>query len=147
MFVPETFERYGFRLLFGGVDDRDVVQAAVLAMTHRPEGGFDPFNVLADVPFGPGDAAELHHDPQAVLERHWPGCGALFDERGLDVPKLIWSELLWPPTKAKAILGYRPQYSFTQFSARDARTTEGTTRSPSSRGGACRPAGSRISRR
>jgi nucleoside-diphosphate-sugar epimerase len=23
MFVPETFERYGFRLLFGGVDDRD----------------------------------------------------------------------------------------------------------------------------
>lgn len=26
MFVPETFERYGFRLLFGGVDDRDVAR-------------------------------------------------------------------------------------------------------------------------
>lgn len=34
MFVPETFERYGFRLLFGGVDDRDVAQAVLFAQTR-----------------------------------------------------------------------------------------------------------------
>ncbi len=39
MFVPETFERYGFRLLFGGVDDRDVGQAVSLALAHHAPGG------------------------------------------------------------------------------------------------------------
>jgi hypothetical protein len=39
MFVPETFERYGFRLLFGGVDDRDAAQAVLLALEHEPAGG------------------------------------------------------------------------------------------------------------
>jgi nucleoside-diphosphate-sugar epimerase len=115
MFVPETFERYGFRLLFGGVDDRDVAHAAVLALSHRPEGGFDAFNIFADVPFGSQDAEGLHRDPQAVLERHWPGCGELFAERGLDLRELIWGDLLWPPTKAKDVLGYRPRYGFGEF--------------------------------
>jgi hypothetical protein len=85
MFVPETFERYGFRLLFGGVDDRDVAQAVLLALAHRPETGFDAVNVFADVPFGPQDAEQLHTDPEQVLERYWPGCRELFEGRGLDV--------------------------------------------------------------
>jgi nucleoside-diphosphate-sugar epimerase len=115
MFVPETFERYGFRLLFGGVDDRDVAQATLLALTHQPDEGFDVFNVFADVPFGPEDAAALHQDPRAVLERHWPGCTQLFDERGLDLDELIWGDLLWPPTKAQRVLGYRPRFNFGEF--------------------------------
>jgi nucleoside-diphosphate-sugar epimerase len=117
MFVPETFERYGFRLLFGGVDDRDVAHAVVLALAHRPEGRFDAFNIFADVPFGPQDAAPLRRDPRAVLERHWPGCTQLFDERGLDLDELIWGDLIWPPTKAQRVLGYRPQYDFGAFLA------------------------------
>lgn len=32
MFVPENFIRYGFRLLKGGVDDRDVAQAFLLGL-------------------------------------------------------------------------------------------------------------------
>ena len=35
MFVPEDFLRYGFRLLRGGVDDRDVAQAFLLGRTTR----------------------------------------------------------------------------------------------------------------
>jgi nucleoside-diphosphate-sugar epimerase len=115
MFVPETFERYGFRLLFGGVDDRDVAQAVLLALTHQPEGGFEVFNVFADVPFGPEDAEALRRDPRGVLERYWPGCTQTFDERGLRLDELIWGDLIWPPTKAKRLLGYRPQYSFGEF--------------------------------
>ncbi len=41
MFVPERFERYGFRLLFGGVDDRDVAQAVLRALAYAPPSGFD----------------------------------------------------------------------------------------------------------
>jgi len=86
-----------------------VAQAVLLALSHRPEDGFDAFNIFADVPFGPEDAEELHRDPQAVLERHWPGCGELVAERGLDVRELIWGDLLWPPAKGKDVLGYRPR--------------------------------------
>ena len=43
MIVPETFERYGFRLLFGGVDDRDVATSVVLALQHRPQDASTPW--------------------------------------------------------------------------------------------------------
>ena len=115
MFVPETFERYGFRLLFGGVDDRDVAQAVARALTHEPEQGFDVFNIVADVPFGPDDTALLRRDPRSALERQWPGCTQLFDERGLDLDELIWGDLLWPPTKAQRVLGYEPRFNFGEF--------------------------------
>lgn len=115
MFVPETFERYGFRLLFGGVDDRDVAQAFLLALSHMPENGFDFFDIFAEVPFGPEDAGPLHNEPAAVLEKYWPGCNELFKEKGLDLAGLIWGELIWPVEKATQALGYRPAYNFSGF--------------------------------
>jgi UDP-glucose 4-epimerase len=115
MFVPETFERYGFRLLFGGVDDRDLAQAVLLALEHEPAGGFEAVNVMAEVPFQPTDAAGLHADPAGVLERYWPGCTRLFDERGLDLEELLWGRLIWPIDKARGVLGYRPGHNFAEF--------------------------------
>jgi nucleoside-diphosphate-sugar epimerase len=115
MFVPETFERYGFRLLFGGVDDRDVAQAVMLALNHTPQGGFDCFNIFADVPFSLQDAVQLHEDPLAVLDRYWPGTAQLVRERGLNVEELIWGRVIWPPDKARRVLGYSPRYNFGQF--------------------------------
>lgn len=117
MFVPESFERYGFRLLFGGVDDRDVAQAVLLALAHEPNDGFDCVNVMADTPFRSDDAALLAHDPGAVLERHWPGCTALVEERGLRLDDLVWGWAVWPVENAKRVLGYRPQYNFGEFLA------------------------------
>src|SRR5205085_11913329 len=99
MFVPESFERYGFRLLFGGVDDRDVAQAVMLALAHDPADGFDAFDVMADVPLD--DAQAFKADPEAEIERHWPGTRELFRERGLDVGALVWGATLWPVEKAK----------------------------------------------
>ena len=52
---------------------------------------------------------------EAVLERHWPGCTELFAERGLKLDELICGDLLWPPTKAQRLLGYRPRYDFGAF--------------------------------
>ena len=116
MFVPEgTFERYGFRLLFGGVDDRDVAQAVSLALTHEPEGGFDAFDIMAPLTYQPSDAQALHIDPLAVLEERVPGCNALFAEKGIDARHLIWGRTLWPVNKAIDVLGYRPQYGFDGF--------------------------------
>ena len=115
MFVPETFEGYGFRLLFGGVDDRDVAQAVMLALGHEPQGGFDSFNIFADVPFSQKDAHALNDNPEDVIEKYWPGSVQLFRDKGLNVRELIWSKLIWPPDKAKRVLGYRPRYNFTEF--------------------------------
>jgi UDP-glucose 4-epimerase len=117
MFVPETFERYGFRLLFGGVDDRDVAQAVLLALEHDSAGSFDHFNVFADVPFTPEDAQALQEDPGAVLDRHWPGCTKLVHQRGLDLGELLWGRAMWSTDKARRLLGYRPRYNFTEFLA------------------------------
>jgi len=113
MFVPEkTFDSYGFRLLFGGVDDRDVAQAVSLSLTHEPAGGFDAFNIMAPTAFELSDAQALHTDKLAVLEQRYPGCNALFTQKGIDARALTWGRTLWPVTKATAVLGYRPQYGF-----------------------------------
>jgi nucleoside-diphosphate-sugar epimerase len=115
MYVPETFERYGFRLLFGGVDERDVAQSVVLALDHEPAGGFDAFDVMSHTPFGPADAHGLAADPLAVLERHWPGTADLVRQHGLDLDELLWEHWIWPIDKARAVLGYAPRFNFGEF--------------------------------
>ncbi len=118
MFVPETFERYGFRLLFGGVDDRDVGQAVVLALTHEnPPGGFAAFDIMADSGLGREDIPALEADVGQALDRRWPGTSALVQRDGLDLDDLVWGRLLFPVDEAKTHLGYRPRYDFAAFLA------------------------------
>lgn len=115
MFVPETFERYGFRLLFGGVDDRDVASAVVRALQHAPEGGFDAFDIMADSGLTADDLPGLDTDVAAVLEQRWPGLTALAEDRGLDVPSLVWGRRLYPVEHARSVLGYEPRYDVSAF--------------------------------
>ena len=115
MFVPETFERYGFRLLFGGVDDRDVAHAVALALVHEPRARFEVFNVMSDTPFSGDDAAVLAADAELAIERYWPGTGELARRRGHEVHELVWGWALWPVEKAKRELGYRPRFGFSEF--------------------------------
>ena len=115
MFVPETFERYGFRLLFGGVGDRDVAQAVLRALIYTPADGFDSFNIMADVPFTAADARALHTDPAAVLQRYYPGVNAIVQARWLNLFELVWGRTIWPVAKAKRVLDYQPQYNFDRF--------------------------------
>jgi UDP-glucose 4-epimerase len=115
MFVPETFERYGFRLLFGGVDDRDVAQSVVRALDHRPLDGFAAFDIMADSGLTADDLPRLSTDLPAVLDERWPGVASLVRDRGLDLDSLVWGRRLYPVDHARAALGYQPQYDFAAF--------------------------------
>ena len=115
MFVPETFERYGFRLLFGGVDDRDVAQSVLLALSDRPEEGFGAYNIMADSGLTAADLPRLATDVGAVLDRHWPGTSELVRERSLELDELVWGRRIYPVDHAKDVLGYQPQYGFDSF--------------------------------
>lgn len=115
MFVPETFERYGFRLLFGGVDDRDVASSVVRALQHRPQDGFDAFDIMADSGLTADELPRLNSDPAAVLEERWPGTTALARDRGLDLSNLVWGRRVYPVEYARSVLGYSPRYGFGAF--------------------------------
>ncbi len=115
MFVPETFERYGFRLLFGGVDDRDVAQSVVRALDHRPQDGFAAFDIMADSGLTVDDLSRLHTDLARVLDERWPEVTSIVEDRGLDLGSLVWGRRLYPVDHARAVLGYQPQYDLTAF--------------------------------
>jgi UDP-glucose 4-epimerase len=115
MFVPETFERYGFRLLFGGVDDRDVAHAVLRALEHRPQDGFAAFDIMADSGLVPDELPRLDTELAAVLDEHWPGATSLVQDRGLDLASLIWGRRVYPVQHARAVLGYEPRYDFAAF--------------------------------
>ncbi len=115
MFVPETFERYGFRLLFGGVDDRDVAQAVELALEHDPPQRFDALNIMADSGLTPADVARLDADVAAVLEERWPGTLELVRRHGTDLHELVWGRLLFPIDRARSVLRWEPRYDFAAF--------------------------------
>lgn len=115
MFVPETFERYGFRLLFGGVDDRDVAHAVLRALEHEPVDGFEAFNIMADSGLDAADLPRLDSDILGLLEERWPGTSAVVRARGLDVEQLVWGRTVFPVERARSVLGYEPQYDFGGF--------------------------------
>ncbi|MDQ3881114.1 MAG: NAD(P)-dependent oxidoreductase [Chloroflexota bacterium] len=115
MFVPEPFGHYGIRLLYGGVDERDVA-AAVLAAIRRAEAGDRPFrayNVESALPYTEADAATLRSDPMSVLRRHWPDAPDLLDRAGLAPwgPINEWFDV----SRAAEELGWRPRYNFDEF--------------------------------
>lgn len=116
MFVPETFIRYGFRLLKGGVDDRDVAQAFLLDLANNSIA-FDAFNIMAEVPFSRDEFSKWKQDPKALLEKHFPGLEEAVEAQGEHFDELtnMWGFTYWSIDKAKQVLEYAPQYNFPEF--------------------------------
>ncbi|MFP5115920.1 NAD-dependent epimerase/dehydratase family protein [Bacillaceae bacterium C204] len=116
MFVPENFIRYGFRLIKGGVDDRDVASAFILALENE-NIGLDAFNIMSDVPYSCEDETELFSNPRKVIEKYYPGANEIFTEKGINVEEIlsIWGNTYWPIHKAKEVLGFQPEYNFEGF--------------------------------
>jgi nucleoside-diphosphate-sugar epimerase len=116
MFVPENFIRYGFRLLKGGVDDRDVARAFLLGLANDTIS-FDAFNIMAEVPFSHEDLSEWKQDPVGFLEKHFPDTVQQVKTRGENPQELasMWGFTYWSIDKAKQMLGYAPKYNFPQF--------------------------------
>jgi UDP-glucose 4-epimerase len=116
MFVPEPFGHYGVRMLYGGVDARDVAAANVAALrrTESP-GHFAAYNIFSPLPFDDDDLDFLRRDPMSAVRRHWP-----------DAPELLETAQapLWGPIntvydsgRAERELGWRPRYGFGTFLA------------------------------
>ena len=115
MFVPETFERYGFRLLFGGVDDRDVGQAVTLALGHDPADDFEAVNIMAGSGLTAADLPRLEQDLPGLLDERWPGTLDLVRQHRLELRDLVWGRLIFPIDRATTLLGYEPDYDFAAF--------------------------------
>jgi UDP-glucose 4-epimerase len=116
MFVPEPFLRYGIRILYGGVDDRDVAAAVVAALdvaAKEPDREFRAYGIHAPLPYDEQDAPILPDHPLAVLARHWPDAPALLERAGAKPwgPVNAWYDV----TRAQSELGWRPRYDFGTF--------------------------------
>ena len=116
MFVPESFVGYGFRLLKGGVDDRDVASAFLLGLDDASVS-FDAFNVMAEVPFSAEEFGEWSRDPEGFLEVRYPSVAGLVEQQGANFGELVrmWGFTYWSVEKARRVLGYRPRYNFPDF--------------------------------
>ena len=115
MFVPEPSSREGMRLLYGGVDARDVARAVVAAMNALVDGRvrWDACNVESLVPFAEEDGADLRTAPLAVIDRYYPGAGELL--RGRGVERLAPVTEYYPMRHAAEALGFRPERNVEQW--------------------------------
>ena len=116
MFVPESFLRYGFRLLKGGVDDRDVAQAFLLGLDDTSVT-FDPFNLMAELPFSTEEFSQWSREPESFFQERYPGVTRLIEEQRANFGELVrmWGFTYWSIEKAKRVLGYSPHYNFPEF--------------------------------
>ena len=105
-----------FRLLARGVDVDDAARANLLAVTKSGLCS-DVLHIGPDTPLRQSDVNQmLADDPWPVLERYWPGCRPVLEQHG-HAPD---PNILWPVTRidrAKAVLGWQPQVTFTTFLA------------------------------
>lgn len=117
MFVPEPFFRYGIRLLYGGVDERDAAGSVMAAIDALAAGRVEheAFNVESLVPFESADGSDLRRDPLVVLERHFPGSSEMLRERGVRTLKPITERFVMERIEER--LGFRPKHSFAEWLA------------------------------
>jgi UDP-glucose 4-epimerase len=116
MFVPEPFLRYGVRLLYGGVDERDVASAVVAALDvldAEPDRPFRAYNVHSPLPFDGDDASDMVNDPMTVLARHWPDAPTLLERADAEMwgPVNAWYDV----SRSRRELGWQPRYDFGAF--------------------------------
>ena len=115
MFVPEPFFRYGIRLLYGGVDTRDVARAVMASLEALAAGKihWDAFNVESLVPFTEEDGPLLRKDPLLVLDKYYPSATGLLRERGVE--SLAPIREYYPMEHAAQVLGLRPEWNFGEW--------------------------------
>ena len=114
MFVPEPFGHYGVRMLYGGVDERDVASAVLLALDRADAGlPFGAYNIMSALPYTKEDADDLRRDPMAVVRRHWPHAEDLLEHVGANLwgPVNNWYDV----RRAQQELGWQPRWNFTEF--------------------------------
>ncbi|MBX4921765.1 NAD(P)-dependent oxidoreductase [Rhizobium bangladeshense] len=113
---PEIRNRYSAEnaqaneLLHRRVDVSDVVGAHLLALEKAPAIGFGRYIISATTPFSCGDLADLREDAPTVVERLFPGAGALYAQRGWKMFPAL--DRVYVNERARRELGWQPQYNF-----------------------------------
>jgi UDP-glucose 4-epimerase len=100
----------GPQLLARSLTPSDIARA-VLRVASMDDLRGDVFNIGPKTPLTNQDIIAAKTNPEAVVERHFPGAVEVLKANGY---KLTWDEF-WPVTsirKAKLILGWEPQYTF-----------------------------------
>jgi nucleoside-diphosphate-sugar epimerase len=116
MFVPEPFGHYGVRMLYGGVDERDVAAANVAALRRmEAPGRFAAYNIFSRLPFTDEDLESLRSEPMAVVRRHWTDAEQLLEATGAR----LWGPInaVYDGTRAERELGWQPRFGFGKFLA------------------------------
>jgi UDP-glucose 4-epimerase len=114
MFVPEPFAHYGIRLLYGGVDARDVAWANIAALGRMEQPGeFAAYNVFSALPFDDSDLDRLRTDPMAAVARRWPDAPAQLAAVGAK----LWGPInvVYDSSRAARELGWTPRFGFAEF--------------------------------
>jgi len=114
MFVPEPFDHSAVRMLYGGVDARDVAAANLAALRRlKAPGSFAAYNVFSALPFADEDLDALRTAPLKVLARHWPDAPRVLAEAGAK----LWGPIntIYDIGRAQRELGWQPRYNFDQY--------------------------------
>ena len=104
-------KHYGERLLRGGVDRRDVHQAAALAVENDAIT-CAAFPVLRADPWTPEEVDLWRQDPLAVLEHYFPEARKLVSRYDLQLPDQIHVPDI---SATRSALGYQPEHNFVSF--------------------------------
>jgi nucleoside-diphosphate-sugar epimerase len=115
-----TLQQLGTTLLYQrSVTRHDMARAAVLAIENMDESiQHEVFLLSNKTEFTAEEVPALRTHPETVVERHYPGVLALFEEYGIDWEKLVESKNLWKLddiSKAKRLLGWEPTFTFRDF--------------------------------
>jgi UDP-glucose 4-epimerase len=115
-FVPANWHTAGIGRLNNWLDREDVALANELALgaVIAEEFACETFLIHSAKPFTEDDWPELATNPDAVIERYYPGALDLLAEHGLAVPQI---HTRFDISKAVTKLGYDPQHNFEQFLA------------------------------
>jgi len=111
--VRTTYEDANLKvneLLYRRADLSDIVDAHRLALDRAPALGFGRYIISATTPFTPDDLGELHVDAPAVVERHHPSYGGVYERLGWRMFPAI--ERVYVNAAARRDLGWTPRYDF-----------------------------------
>lgn len=102
--------QYGERMMHGGVDRRDVIQAVVQAVSCATPFGY--YHIVRQDPFTAEDLKAYSEAPIEVWEKAYPGAEAMIRKYNFKLPDEIHLSDL---TKEREELGYIPLYNFGTF--------------------------------
>jgi len=113
-FGAADVRKLGVSLVARYVPTEDVAEANLLAAESETIR-FEVFNIGPDCPLTNEDVVLGVRDPEAALEKHWPGSVELLKANGYALPAVLWP--VADITKAKQVLGWQPQYGFPELLA------------------------------